>query len=164
MNINYYPEEFYNAYFFHGETTLEGILSLKTTDFQTKKPGLFYIGFLEWDHATLEAFLDILNYFKEQGIQWEEFRQAVYPRHQSFTFVLLQTVNGLNIFKKMNLTLNFHGDDEYLAEFEYLFPGINQNKQLESLHVGIWGDHSDRFEDEGFNSLSLFLRDTTNLK
>ena len=59
MNIDYNSEENYNVSFRGSDTTIERILSLKTTDFQNKKPGQFYIDeMIDWDHATLGAFLD----------------------------------------------------------------------------------------------------------
>ena len=165
MNINYNSEESYGVKFFRRNTTIEEILSLKTNDFENKKPGEFYIDErIDWDHATLGAFLDVLYYFKERRIQWKEFVLRFHAKDQSFTSVLLQTVNGLNIFKKMELRLFFYGEEDvYSADCEYLFPGIKQNKQLESLHVGIGGTHRDRFEDD-FTSFVSHLQEMTTLK
>ena len=166
MNINYNSDERHHVSFIHDDdTTIERILSLKTTDFQNKKPGKFSIYVIDWNHALLGAFLDVLYYFKERGIQWETFRLNYYARDQSYTSVLLQTVNGLNIFKRMNLTLNFDDDEEdvYSGDCEYLFPGITQNKQLESLDVVIDGDHLNRFEDD-FTAFASHLQEMTTLK
>ena len=166
MNIDYNSEELHHVSFFFADKTIEGILSLKTIDFQNKKPGTFHIDeYIGRNHATLEAFLDVLSYFKEQGIQWETFHLDFYARHQSFASVLLQTVNGLNIFKEMRLFLSFadEEEDEYSADCEYLFPGINQNKQLESLEVFIKGTHRDRFEYD-FTAFASHLREMTTLK
>ena len=165
MNIDYNSEERYNFEFFGYNTTIERILSLKTTDFQNKKPGEFFISYdINWNHATLGVFLDVLYYFKERGIQWETFGLNFYAKDQSFTSVLLQTINGLNIFKRMKLCLCFmEDDDEYSAECEYLFHGITQNKQLESLHVAIDGRYRFRFEDD-FAAFASLLRETTKLR
>ena len=169
MNINYNSKERYNVYFGGSfstyNTTIERILSLKTTDFQNQKPGTFHIEEdIDWDHAILRAFLDVLYYFKERGIQWDFFYLRFYARHQSFTSVLLQTVNELNIFKKLHLELRFViEDDVYSADCEYLFPGINHNKQLEFLQVEIDGYYLDRFEED-FTALGSHLREMTGLK
>ena len=128
MNIDYNSEESYDVEFEDFNTTIGYILSLKTTDFQNKKQRRFCIGItdanyiddeIDWNHTILGAFLDVLYYFKERGIQWEEFTLFFDARDQSFTSVLLQTVNGLNIFKKMFLSLGFDEDDEYSADCEY---------------------------------------------
>ena len=166
MNIDYNSEERYDVSFYRSDTvTVEEILSLRTTDFLNQKPGTFYIDEgIDWNHALLGVFLDVLYYFKERGIQWETFELNFYAINQSFTSVLLQTVNGLNIFIKMELRLLFNDEveDVYSSDCEYLFPGITQNKQLESLHVGIWSG-LDRFEDD-FSAFASHLQEMTTLK
>ena len=62
--------------------------------------------------------------------------------------------------------LDLHYDDEndmYSADCEYLFPGINQNKQLETLRVLIFGPHRERFEYD-FTAFASHLREMTTLK
>ena len=135
MNINQNSESHFDFLFEYGNTA-EDIIALKTTDFQNHKPGRFHIWYHDqWDHTILGAFIEVLYYFKERGIEWEKFQLNFKASDQIYTSPLIQMVNGLNLFKKMILDLAFYDDDEYSADCDYLFPGIMNNKRLEELQV-----------------------------
>lgn len=153
-------ERRFNFEFRENDTSTEKILLLKTFDLQNETPGRFAIREISWDHTILRAFIEVFYHFKEQQIIWEELSLDIDATDHAFTCPLLRTINDLNLFKKMDLRLFIHREQDYRSECEYLFPGIINNKLLEVLHVGI----ANNPVDDMLVALTPLIRETTNLK